>query len=303
MTFADHLAGGATTLARCWQLDRADGVSLGFTDHSRALSFDGVTFEPDTGFTASQLAQDTGITIDDAEVSGALSSDRITLADIRAGTYDAATVTFMWVNWRNVTERQVISVFRLGEIETDEGEITAGMDGQAIALQSERALILSRGSCRHRFGDAGCGLDLSQAAFRAAGAVAALVTDRAFTVAGAGFVDGWASRGSLIWDSGANAGQTVNVRDHRVGSETIVELFLPPVSAIQAGDAFTLVAGCDLTFQKCGVFFNRVNFGGAPHMPADNRVIESYPVSAQPANSTPTPANVVYPVSKLRQFQ
>lgn len=39
----DHLDGGATTLAWCWKVTRRDGMVLGFTEHDRALNFDGTT--------------------------------------------------------------------------------------------------------------------------------------------------------------------------------------------------------------------------------------------------------------------
>jgi hypothetical protein len=36
-----HLDDGTTTLSWCWRITRADGVTFGFTDHDRTLSFDG----------------------------------------------------------------------------------------------------------------------------------------------------------------------------------------------------------------------------------------------------------------------
>ena len=50
-----HLDDGATTLSWCWQITRSDSVALGFTDHDRALSFDGTAFEPESGFAASEI--------------------------------------------------------------------------------------------------------------------------------------------------------------------------------------------------------------------------------------------------------
>ena len=44
-----HLDTGATTLATCWRVTRRDGFVLGFTDHDRALVFDGTTFLPPLG--------------------------------------------------------------------------------------------------------------------------------------------------------------------------------------------------------------------------------------------------------------
>ena len=55
---AAHLASGATTLCWCWRVVRRDGVVLGFTDHDRALTFDGTTYEAASGFTASDITMD-----------------------------------------------------------------------------------------------------------------------------------------------------------------------------------------------------------------------------------------------------
>ncbi|MEM7210615.1 MAG: DUF2163 domain-containing protein, partial [Pseudomonadota bacterium] len=49
------LDSGTTTLARCWQIIRSDGVQLGFTDHDLPLTFDGLVYEPESGFIASSV--------------------------------------------------------------------------------------------------------------------------------------------------------------------------------------------------------------------------------------------------------
>jgi hypothetical protein len=53
--FQAHLDEGTTTLASCWRITRSDRVVLGFTDHDRPLAFDGTVFEPESGFTASEI--------------------------------------------------------------------------------------------------------------------------------------------------------------------------------------------------------------------------------------------------------
>ena len=87
-----HLKSGATTVCRAWAVRRADGVTLGFTDHDRDLSFDGVTFRAGTGLTARSLMQSTGLAVDNSEAFGALSSDAVREADIESGRYDGAEV-------------------------------------------------------------------------------------------------------------------------------------------------------------------------------------------------------------------
>ena len=44
--FRTHIETGATTLANCWKITRADAVVLGFTDHDQSLSFGGTDYLP-----------------------------------------------------------------------------------------------------------------------------------------------------------------------------------------------------------------------------------------------------------------
>ena len=59
-----HLDEGTTTLAWCWRIVRADGVTFGFTDHDRTLSFNGTDFEPESGLTASEVRSGSDLSVD-----------------------------------------------------------------------------------------------------------------------------------------------------------------------------------------------------------------------------------------------
>ena len=91
-----HLQGPTTTVVRCLALSRRDGLTLGFTDHDRALSFEGIAFRPESGTALSALAFGTGLAVDNAEATGALSDAVITEADIRAGRWDEARALYAW---------------------------------------------------------------------------------------------------------------------------------------------------------------------------------------------------------------
>ena len=69
-----HLQTRTTHVCRCWAVARKDGVTLGFTDHDQPLSFDGINFAADTGLSALALQQTTGLSVDNTEAVGALSS-------------------------------------------------------------------------------------------------------------------------------------------------------------------------------------------------------------------------------------
>ena len=85
-----HLDGGTTTLSWCWRISRADGVTLGFTDHDLILAFDGTDFEPESGFAASEVRSGSDLSVDAQDAEGVLTSDRITETDIIDGRWDNA---------------------------------------------------------------------------------------------------------------------------------------------------------------------------------------------------------------------
>jgi uncharacterized phage protein (TIGR02218 family) len=96
---AAHLATGVTTLCWCWRLTRRDETRQGFTDHDGDLVFDGTTFEAAAGFTASEIKDAVGLSVDNLEVTSALKSERLAEADLAAGLYDDARVEIFRVNW------------------------------------------------------------------------------------------------------------------------------------------------------------------------------------------------------------
>jgi uncharacterized phage protein (TIGR02218 family) len=79
-----HLDTGTTTLAWCWRLTRADAIRLGFTDHDRNITFDGTTFEAASGFTATDIKDAVGLSVDNLEVSSALRFDTLGEDDLAA---------------------------------------------------------------------------------------------------------------------------------------------------------------------------------------------------------------------------
>lgn len=158
----EHLDTGATTLCWCWRLTRADGTKLGFTDHDRDVAFDGTTFEAAAGFSASEIRDSVGLSVDNLEVTSALSSERLSEADLAAGRYDDARVEIFRVNWGEPEQRILMRAGSLGEVRRAGEAFTAEVRGLAHYLQQPKGAALSvfvrRGSgrcaLRHR---PGCG--------------------------------------------------------------------------------------------------------------------------------------------------
>ncbi|HET6322439.1 MAG TPA: DUF2163 domain-containing protein [Hyphomicrobium sp.] len=267
-----HLDSGATTLCWCWRLTRADGVKLGFTDHDRDLTFEGTTFEAAAGFTASEMRDSIGLSVDNLEVTSALSSDRLAEADLAAGLYDDARVEIFRVNWAEPEQRVLMRSGSLGEVRRAGLSFTAEVRGLAHYLQQPKGRLYQF-TCDADLGDRRCGIALDAPAYKGEGTIIAAASTRRFTASGlSAFADGWFARGLLTFTSGAADGQAVEVRSHtNVGGIVTLELWAPARGPLESGQTFTVTAGCDKHCTTCrSKFANVANFRGFPHMPGND---------------------------------
>ena len=279
------LDAGVTTLCRCWRIKRRDGMMLGFTDHDEDVLVEGVTCRAGTGLAGSEATQTLGLAIDGAEISGALSDEALSEAELAAGRYDAAEVDVWLVDWSEPTLAVMLAKGVLGEVRREGTAFTAELRGLSHRLAEDSGELYTA-ACRADLGDARCGIDLDDPAYRGTGTVAALDATATFSADGLdGFADGWFTGGRLGFDSGANSGFAVEVKAHRRDGERVVfELWQAAPEPIAPGDAFTVTAGCDKRFETCiARFDNAVNFRGFPHIPGNDFVIR-YPVQGEPGN-------------------
>jgi hypothetical protein len=150
---ASHIASGATTLATCWKLTRADAVVLAFTDHDVAIAFDGTTYLPMAD--GSEQPARLGAQVDTGEIVGVLRADAITEADIGAGLYDGAAVETWRVNWRAVEQRMLLRRATIGEIVREDGRFRAELRSGQQALNRVRGRLYSP-LCDAVLGDSRC---------------------------------------------------------------------------------------------------------------------------------------------------
>lgn len=269
---------GATTLARCWRIERKDGLVLGFTDHDAELTFDGLIFQPESGLTASSEESSTGLAAGTHEVSGILRSDQISEADLNRGLYDGADVSMYLVDWTNTAARLLLSRGQIGTIRRN----GATFDAEVIGLSDRLNQPLGRAyvhSCECRLGDQKCGVNLQSTTLLGTGTVEAVQDLHQFRVTGLqGYANGWFAGGELTWSTGANAGTRAHVKTHLgTTSAAVIETWLAPEMFVQSGDTLTITAGCDKTVSECRTKFNNLlNFRGFPHMPGDD-IVASYP--------------------------
>jgi uncharacterized phage protein (TIGR02218 family) len=270
-----HLDEGTTTLSWCWRISRSDGASFGFTDHDRALAFDGTEFEPESGFAASEIRAGSDLAVDAQDASGVLTSDRITETDILDGRWDNAAVELWRVNWSDSSQRVLLRRGAVGQIRRGRMAFVAEVRSLAHVLGQTVGRTFQAG-CDAALGDARCGIDLENAIYKGAGVVADLLRDRAFMASGLSSFDaGWFASGTLTWTSGANAGRMTEVLAHGLdGNITTLTLLEAPVRAITEGDSFIARAGCDKRITTCSAkFANTANFRGFPSIPGQDAIL------------------------------
>lgn len=270
-----HLDSGATTLAWCWKILRSDGVMFGFTDHDQPLFFDGLTYEPESGFAAAEIRSGSDLSVDAQDAEGALSSDRITETDILDGRWDNALVEVWRVNWQDAGQRVLMRRGAIGELRR--GRLSFVAEVRSLShLLGQTAGRVFQGTRDAALGDGRCRVNVDDPAFTGAGIVDSLLRDRAFTTTGLGsFAAGWFAFGSLTWTTGANAGRSAEVSLHEVTGGTVsLTLLEAPVRGIAVGDRFRIHAGCDKRLETCRAKFgNALNFRGFPHIPGQDAIM------------------------------
>ncbi len=273
--FAAHIGSGATTLANCWRIQRRDGVVLGFTDHDLALSFDGTVFEPAHGLDGTSVPVKLGGQVDTSEVMGVLHADAITEDDIALGRYDGASVESFRVNWRDVTQRDLVRSDTIGEIVREDGLFRAELRSGQQALNSVRGRVY-QSLCDTRLGGPQCGVNLDQPSFRAFAVVEAIEGRHRLALTGlAGFAADWFAFGHVEWTDGKRLGlRDAVLVQQRLGAVDILSFEAPVGDWVEPSDALTVYAGCDRRFATCGAKFgNAVNFRGFPHIPGGDFVL------------------------------
>jgi len=263
------------------------------TDHDRALRFDGSVFEPGSGFTASEIRSGSDLAVDAQEATGVLTSDTITETDILDGCWDNAAVEIWRVNWADTSQRTLLRRGAIGQIRRGRLHFVAEMRSLAHVLGQTVGRTF-QASCDAALGDARCGVNLNDPAFKASGTVVSLTGDRGFAVSGlSGFAEGWFALGTLSWLTGTNAGRRAEVLSHASsGAEVMITLLEAPVRPVETGSTFDISAGCDKRFETCqSKFANAANFRGFPHIPGQDTIIR-YAAIAHASEQAGYPAAV-----------
>jgi uncharacterized phage protein (TIGR02218 family) len=268
---SDHLAQEVTTLATCWKLTRKDATVLGFTDHDVDLVVDAVLYKARAGMTATAVTSSLGLQVDNMDIEGLLSDEAIAEVDVIAGKYDYAAVEVFIVNYKDIAAGKLaLTTGWLGEVTLKGQQFVAEVRSLSQKLQQTIGEVYTS-TCRASLGDIRCKKNLST--FTATGVIDTVQSNERFYDAARTEVTGYFSYGTITFTSGNNNGFTTEIREFTNGA---FALFIPTPKALQVGDSYTAIAGCDKRLDTCIARFNNaVNFRGEPYVPGTDKILET----------------------------
>lgn len=158
------LESGAAKLCQVWIITRKDGVQLGFTDHDRDLTVEGVVCRAASGFSAGAATSELGLGgASSSAVAGVIDSDSLSAADIAAGLYDEAAIEVYTLDWQSPSEHvmtfsgQMARFEARGGLRNGEASFVAHVEGPMARLERVIGRRMSP-LCDAVLGDARCGV-------------------------------------------------------------------------------------------------------------------------------------------------
>jgi hypothetical protein len=155
-----RIESGAAMLCHVWLLRRADATVMGFTDHDRDLTLDGVVCRAGSGWTAGAMETATGLAPGETAAAGGLGDDAITEADVEAGLYDGASVELWRVDWTTPALKVRLAVATVTRIRREGDGFTAELAGPLEGLEAVIGRTYGR-DCDARLGDDRCQVSLT----------------------------------------------------------------------------------------------------------------------------------------------
>lgn len=271
-----------THWAQTWTMTRTDGQVFAFTSHDRPITYRGVVHQPCDSLMASatELSTTPGST-GNMELSGTISDDSISEADLFSGLFDGARVEIWLVPWQNSGGETPIRLLEgtIGDTEHGVLGFSAEIITPGATAQQQPLLESYTPQCRWKLGDSRCGVDL--AALEVTGTVTGTAipnapnsaTRRIFSDSSRVEASGFFELGEVTFTSGVNNGLTSEVKSFDGSTFTLWKPLLGPISI---GDTYTARPGCDKSPDTCKNKFNIfINFGGFPDVPGQDAVIKT----------------------------
>ena len=260
-----HLQEYATTwcyLMRVECVGKYAGVVRGFTSLDESLTYDDgygpVLYRSDNGFMPAKFQQEAGFTVDNTEVTGWVTDEEITYADVIAGIFDSAEVTIYRVNYMDLSQRhEVVAFGTLGQTEFNENSWKCEFRSIMQQAKQPYGQVYSL-TCRNQYGDRKCKMPFEWIN----ATIDNLGEDPMLVIVASSLTqdEGYFAPGVLEVLTGPNAGADMDVDAFFDGG--IIRLALQMPIPFQIGDTFRIRVDCDKLFETCKTKGNVLEFRG-----------------------------------------
>ncbi len=279
IALADHYALGTRTLSQAIRVERNDGQVFAFTTAQTSVLIDGERYGR-SGLTLSDVVTSSDMSVGNQDLTlvsplgvGFLK------ADIFGGLWkNARFLIFEYNRFDPSAGKNPLVSGTFGEINIERGRVKVELRDLMQYLQQSIGEVSSK-NCRNRLGDARCGVDLDL--FTVTGSLTSVTSPQVFRDSARTEDEDWFGEGILTFTSGLCDGFSQKVKTY--DADGTITLMLPMFSAVQAGDTYSMVAGCrkrhDRTAQNpsgasdcLDKFDNVPRFRGEPHRPGVDKI-------------------------------
>jgi uncharacterized phage protein (TIGR02218 family) len=256
-----------------WTITRRDGVKFRYTSLDQDFVQGGIRYKSCGSLMPSAAEESSAVgSVSNIELSGLLTDEGITEADLYGGLFDDAFIEVWLVPFQGSETPRRLAAGWLGALQHGEQGWTGEVIGPGAKLDQQALVVPYAPACRWTFGDSRCTKDLT--ALQTTGAVTAAANRGLFVTDAPDPGNGsqW-ENGRVIWVTGRNAGVVCEVKtaDFAGTSETTIDLWALCPFIPEVGDTLVLQPGCDLSESTCKqVYGNLINFGGFAEVPGND---------------------------------
>lgn len=266
-----------TQNCQIWTITRRDGKVYRYTSLDRNLTYGGHVYKACGSMDPS--ASQNGATLGEVgsqSLTGLITDDGITEAELFGGLFDDAFVTTYLIDWSapTIPPRRLASGW-VGRV--SQGPAFHTMEVLSVGARLEQTALVQvvSPSCRWQFGDSRCGVNVE--AMKLPATIRRVINrgDLVLNIATPPD-DGriWAS-GRIRFLDGPCAGMVCEYKGVDFATGQIV-LWSPAGLLPSAGNAVEVLPGCDLTRGGgCKAYNNRINFGGFADVPGADAILET----------------------------
>lgn len=257
------------------------GDVLRFTDHDRALTFEGDLYRPVSFAAMSAQTTQSGLKAGSQDAYGIIDGTYVTVPDLLGDRYRGAMVRHIQTDWSmpwlvfGRHRKWIRTVTWTGS------QWAAAMEARTQELQRETGGRFSGvfdERCPYVLAGTHCGKDIS-ADVKADVVVETIVSQRMrveFEVASwsGSYADDYYRDGEIEWTTGDNVGHVSPIVGYLHAARDC-EFLLPTPFPIQVGDEGTARPGCNGLKSTCKTKFDNLpNFGGDADAPSSQELIE-----------------------------